>query len=170
MGGAGEFAGLSGAPERAHPLDAPFVRGERPGPAPEFEEWERPLYAQAQKLLPSPPTNPVLPCEVRELADGDVLDFGGGARVVAVPGHTDGSIALHLPHHGVLFTGDAVAASPLDGQVMLGVLNLDRARSVESFRTLASLDSDVACFGHGDPVTGGSAAALRAAVTRLDAA
>ncbi|WP_329576914.1 MBL fold metallo-hydrolase [Streptomyces sp. NBC_01361] len=169
-GGAGEFAALSGADVWAHPLDAPFVRGERPGPAPEFEEWERPLYAQAQKLLPPPPTNPVLPREVRELADGDVLDFGGGARVVAVPGHTDGSIALHLPHHGVLFTGDAVAASPLDGQVILGVLNLDRARSVESFRTLASLDSDVACFGHGDPVTGGSAAALRAAVTRLDAA
>jgi glyoxylase-like metal-dependent hydrolase (beta-lactamase superfamily II) len=104
------------------------------------------------------------------LANGDVLDFGGGARVVAVPGHTDGSIALHLPHHGALFTGDAVAASPLDGQVILGVLNLDRARSVESFRTLASLDSEVACFGHGDPVTGGSAAALRAAVARLDAA
>lgn len=104
------------------------------------------------------------------MAGGEVLDFGGGARVVAVPGHTDGSIALHLPRHGVLFTGDAVAASPLDGQVMLGVLNLDRRRSVESFRTLASLDSDMACFGHGDPVTSGSAAVLRAVAARLDAA
>lgn len=169
-GGAGEFAALSGAVVWAHRLDAPFVRGERPGPAPEFEDWERPLHAEALKLLPPPPADPVLPCEVRELAGGEVLDFGGGARVVAVPGHTDGSIALHLPHHGVLFTGDAVAASPLDGQVMLGVLNLDRRRSIESFRTLASLDSEVACFGHGDPVRSGSAAVLRAVAARLDAA
>ncbi|MFD3559458.1 MBL fold metallo-hydrolase [Streptomyces sp. NPDC058686] len=169
-GGAGEFAALSGAQVWAHPLDAPFVRGERPGPAPVFEDWERPLHAEALKLLPPQPTDPVLPCEVGELGDGDVLDFGGGARVVAVPGHTDGSIALHLPHHGVLFTGDAVAASPLDGQVMLGVFNLDRRRAVDSFRALAALDSDVACFGHGDPVTSGAAAALRSVAARLAAA
>ncbi|MEU8487246.1 MBL fold metallo-hydrolase [Streptomyces sp. NPDC048641] len=167
-GGAGEFAALSGAQVWAHPLDAPFVRGERQGPAPVFEDWERPLHAEALKLLPPQPTDPVLPCEVRELTDGDVLDFGGGARVVAVPGHTDGSIALHLPHHGVLFTGDAVAASPLDGQVVLGVFNLDRRRAVDSFRTLAALDSDVACFGHGDPVTSGAAAALRSVAACLD--
>jgi glyoxylase-like metal-dependent hydrolase (beta-lactamase superfamily II) len=169
-GGAGEFAALSGAEVWAHRLDAPFVRGERPGPSPVFEDWERPLHAEALKQLPPQPADPVLPCEVRELADGDALDFGGGARVVAAPGHTDGSIALHLPHHGVLFTGDAVAASPLDGQVMLGVFNLDGGRSLDSFRTLASLDSDVACFGHGDPVTGGSAAALRAAAAHHDPA
>ncbi len=99
-----------------------------------------------------------------EVADGDVLDFGGGARTVHVPGHTDGSIAVHLPHHGVLFTGDAVAVSPVDGEVMLGVFNVDRDRAVDSFRKLADLDAEVACFGHGDPVTGGAARALRASV------
>ncbi|RVU22414.1 MBL fold metallo-hydrolase [Streptomyces antnestii] len=167
-GGAGEFAALSGAAVYAHGLDAPFVRGERPGPGPVYEDWERPLHAQALKLLPPQPAHPVLPEEVRELTDDDVLDFGGGARVVAAPGHTDGSVAFHLPCHGVLFTGDAVAASPVDGQVMLGVLNLDRARALDSFRTLAALESEVACFGHGAPVTGGSAAVLRAAVAGYD--
>ena len=29
-----------------------------------------------------------------------------------MPGHTDGSIAIHLPAHRLLFTGDAVAGTP----------------------------------------------------------
>ncbi|MFE2066352.1 MBL fold metallo-hydrolase [Streptomyces sp. NPDC059467] len=150
-GGAAEFAALSGAEVLAHQLEAPVIRGELPGPPPVFEEWERPIHAEVAKQLPV--GDPVHPDEITEVRDGDVLDFGGGARVIHVPGHTDGSIALHLPSHGVLFTGDAVAAAPVTGSVMLGVFNLDRARAVASFRRLAALETQVACFGHGDPVT-----------------
>ncbi|MFI2214817.1 MBL fold metallo-hydrolase [Streptomyces sp. NPDC020141] len=165
-GGAGEFAALSGAPVLAHRLDAPFVRSDTPGPPPLFEDWERPLHAEAAKLLPPSSARRVLPAEVVEVPDGEVLDFGGGARVVGAPGHTDGSIGLHLPEHGVLFTGDAVASVPPDGRVLMGVFNLDRERTVESFRKLAALDTEVACFGHGDPVRRGASAVLRAAVER----
>ncbi|WP_306319659.1 MULTISPECIES: MBL fold metallo-hydrolase [unclassified Streptomyces] len=165
-GGAGEFARLSGAEVSAHRLDAPYVRGEATGPSPVYEDWERPLHAHALAQLPAPPAAPVLPYEVRELEDGDTLDFGDGARVVGAPGHTDGSIGIHLPHHGVLFTGDAIAVSPLDGQVVLGVFNLDKERAIASYRRLAALDSEVACFGHGDPLVGGAGEALRTAVAR----
>jgi hypothetical protein len=51
----------------------------------------------------------------------------------------------------------------VDGSVMMGALNLDRARTLASFRRLAALDTDVACFGHGDPVVGGAGEALRKA-------
>lgn len=95
------------------------------------------------------------------MSGGDVLDIGGGARVVHVPGHTHGSIALHLPEHGVLFTGDTVAASPVDGTVMPGVFNLDRPQVLAAFRLLTELDADLACFGHGDPVTRQAGRALR---------
>jgi glyoxylase-like metal-dependent hydrolase (beta-lactamase superfamily II) len=159
VGGADEFAALSGAEVFAHRLDAPFVRGERPGPPPVFEDWERPIHAEAVKRLP--PGGFARPERVTEVSDGDVLEFGGGARVVHAPGHTDGSVALYLPEHGVLFTGDAVAASPVDGTVMLGVFNLDRARAVGSFHRLAALDAEVACFGHGDPVVGQAGGVLR---------
>ncbi|GHJ42260.1 putative metallo-beta-lactamase superfamily protein [Streptomyces sp. TS71-3] len=152
-GGAGEFAEISGATVLAHRLDAPFVRGTARGPRPVFEEWEVPLHAEAVRRLPPMPVRPVYPAEVRELADGDVLGFGGGALVVGVPGHTDGSVALLLPEHGVLFTGDAVAASPSTGEVIRGVFNLDGDRATGSLRGLAALDCEVACFGHGDPVT-----------------
>ncbi|MGR4849045.1 MBL fold metallo-hydrolase [Streptomyces sp. LARHCF252] len=161
VGGAGEFAALSGAEVLVHRLDAPVVRGEAPGPEPEFEAWERPLHEQAVKLLPQ--GDCVRPPQVTELSDGEVLDVGGGARVVHVPGHTHGSIALHLPEYGVLFTGDTMAASPVDGTVMSGVFNLDRAQVLAACRRLAELDSDVACFGHGDPVRGQAARALRSA-------
>ncbi|MDH6123934.1 MBL fold metallo-hydrolase [Kitasatospora sp. GP82] len=143
----------------AHRLDAPVIRGERPMPPPVFDDapvWERELW----EGMTRPPAAPPARVDV-EVEDGDVLDFGGGAQVVAVPGHTDGSIALHLPGPGVLFTGDAVAG--VGGQPILGVFNLDRARAIESFRRLAELDAAVAVFGHGEPITSGTAAAMRAA-------
>jgi glyoxylase-like metal-dependent hydrolase (beta-lactamase superfamily II) len=158
-GGAGEFAALSGAEVLAHHLDAPFVRGELPGPPPLFEDWELPVHAAAVRQLPQ--GTPVPPASVTEVSDGDVLGFGGGARVIHVPGHTDGSIALFLPAEGVLFTGDTVAASPADGSVLPGVFNLDRPRLLASVRQLAELDAAVACFGHGDPVLKDAARALR---------
>lgn len=159
VGGAAEFAALSGAEVLAHRLDAPVIRRELPGPPPVFEDGELPIRAAVLELLPA--GEPAPPAEVTELSDGDVLDFGGGARVVHVPGHTHGSVALHLPAYGVLFTGDAVAAAPATGAVMPGVFNLDRDEAVASFRLLAALDTETACFGHGDPVITGAARALR---------
>ncbi|MFD9904336.1 MBL fold metallo-hydrolase [Streptomyces sp. NPDC059063] len=164
-GGAGEFAELSGATVYAHHLDAPMVRGEVAGRAPDLEDWEVPIFESASKQVPKPTERRVYAADLKEVTDGDVLDFGGGAHVVGAPGHTEGSVGLHLPHHGVLFTGDAVARTPEHG-VLLGVFNQDRARAVESFHRLAALDADVACFGHGDPVTENASAVLRAAAAR----
>lgn len=164
-GGAGEFAALTGATVYAHRLDAPMVRGERPGPAAQLEDWEVPIFEEATKVAPKATEQRVYAAELQEIEDGDVLGFGGGARVVGAPGHTEGSVGLHLPEHGVLFAGDAVAAAPEVG-VLLGVGNQDRARAVESFHRLAALPADVACFGHGDPVERGASAVLRAAAER----
>ncbi|MFI2368139.1 MBL fold metallo-hydrolase [Streptomyces sp. NPDC018833] len=152
MGAAGELAERYAAEVLAHRLDAPVVRGEAPVPEPVLLDWEVPLYEHGLTVPPAPPTR-----VDRELEDGDVLDFGGGARVVHSPGHTDGSIGIHLPHHGVLFTGDCVAGV---GQVMLGVFNVDRATAQVSMRRLASLAPSTVCFGHGDPLTENATAAL----------
>lgn len=46
------------------------------------------------------------------------------------------------------------------------MFNLDRAQAIVSFRRLAGLAPDTACFGHGDPLAGGAAGALRAAAAR----
>jgi glyoxylase-like metal-dependent hydrolase (beta-lactamase superfamily II) len=84
-----------------------------------------------------------------------------GARVLSVPGHTDGSIALHFPDEAVLFTGDV--ATWQQGQVMLGPFNQDRQKARKSFRRFADIAVDVVCFGHGEPLRGDDTAKLRAA-------
>jgi glyoxylase-like metal-dependent hydrolase (beta-lactamase superfamily II) len=161
-GSAAEIRAWGEVTVMAHRLDAPVIRGEMPPPRPVFAdapEWERDLYENKPALLPAPP----VPVD-RELEDGDVIDFAGGARVVAAPGHTDGSIAIYLPGPRVVFTGDAVAN--VGGQTMLGVFNVDRARAITSFHRLCELDADVACFGHGEPIVGEASSALRAAAAQ----
>ncbi|MFD3545381.1 MBL fold metallo-hydrolase [Streptomyces sp. NPDC058655] len=162
VGAAGELAARWGARVLVHRLDAPVVRGEAPVPEPALLDWEIPLYAHGLTVPEAPPT----PVDV-ELEDGDALGFGDGAYVVHAPGHTDGSIGVHLPRHGVLFAGDCVAAV---GQVMLGVFNVDRAAAIRSFGRLAALSPRVACFGHGDPLTVDTAAALAKAASGTPAA
>ncbi|WP_033324518.1 MBL fold metallo-hydrolase [Actinomadura atramentaria] len=159
-GSAAEIAAF-GVPVVAHAADAPVLRGEVPGPPPDFTPFERELHARtAAGLRPAPP----VAVDV-EVADGDVLDFGGGARVVSVPGHTDGSIALHLPEHGVLFTGDLIAE--YEGEIIPGVFNLDAAEAARSFRKLAALRPTTACFGHGEPAIGNADALIGARAEAL---
>lgn len=155
FGAAQELADRYGAEIIAHALDAPVVRGERPAPEPDLLDWELPLWEHGLTVPEAPPTR-----VDREVTGGEVLPFGDGARVVHAPGHTAGSIALHLPRHGVLFTGDAVASVE---RVMLGVFNVDRAGAAATFRRLAALAPRTVCFGHGDPLTENAAAAMEAA-------
>ncbi|NUR89304.1 MAG: MBL fold metallo-hydrolase [Nonomuraea sp.] len=137
--------------------DAGVVRGHAPEQRPVREEmppWELELYDSL------PPMPSIGPGRVdRELDDGDVIDFGGGAEVIHIPGHTAGSIALHLPAHRLLFSGDTVAN--VGGQTMLGVFNSDRAGACRSFARLAELDLGLVLVGHGDPLAGEASARLR---------
>lgn len=160
-GSAAELHGSTGAPVLAGAADAAAIRAGAPLPPPLFEEWELPIHARVAAGLPDAAD----PVPVHgELQDGDVLDFGGGAEILSIPGHTEGSIAIHLPRHGVLLTGDTIANV---GTLMLGTFNQDRARTIASFRRLAALDIDTACFGHGEPITSGAGARLREAAATL---
>ena len=137
----------------AHRADAPIVRGLRRRAEPVLTAAEEPIFASVTAGMPAVP-----PCPVDvELGDGDTIDFGGGARVIATPGHTDGSIAVALPEHGVLFTGDLVANS--DGGLLLGPFNTDRGLARVSFAALSQVPATTVGFGHGDPLTGPEGAA-----------
>ena len=166
IGAAADIAEWGEVEVSAHHADAPFIRAAGTGPAPDLAGWERPVYEQVMSQLPS---RPVIPPRIdRELSNGDELGFGDGAVAIAVPGHTPGSVALYLPRHRVLFSGDAVARRQ-DGTVSCGVFNVSRAQAAASLRRLATLDITVACFGHGEPLTRGATAELQAATQRLPA-
>ncbi|MCX5389159.1 MBL fold metallo-hydrolase [Streptomyces sp. NBC_00094] len=155
VGAAQELADRHGAEILAHRLDAPVIRGEDPVPEPDLLEWELPLYEHGLTVPVAPPTR-----VDREVEDGEELGFGDGAVAVHTPGHTPGSLAVHLPRHGVLFTGDTVAS--VQG-VTFGVFHVDRPLAMESMRRLAKLAPTVLCCGHGAPVTTDTADRLAAA-------
>jgi len=156
-GAAAEIAGWAAVEVVAGAPDAPYVAGIEPGPLPELTAAERAIHPEPAE----PPQGP--PCRVdRTVGDGDVLDFAGGARVVAVPGHTPGSVALYLPAADALLTGDAVAE--FEGQVILGVFNTDRAAARRSLDKLAATGAQIAGFGHGEAVLSGASARIAAAI------
>lgn len=156
-GSAAEISAWSGAAVALGAADAAFVRGERPGPLPDFTGAERELHAVvAAGLLSAPPSQ-----VDEELVDRTMLELDRGAVVLSVPGHTPGSIALYWPEVGLLIAGDTIAEH--QGALILGPFNTDRASAWQSLQRLAALDVDVACFGHGTPVIGAAAAALRRA-------
>jgi glyoxylase-like metal-dependent hydrolase (beta-lactamase superfamily II) len=160
-GSAAELHQATGAPVYAGAGDAGAISSGTAVPPPVFEDWEVPIYQRVSVGLPDvAPSVPV----TRELVDGDVLDFGGGADVLAIPGHTEGSIAVYLREHRVLFTGDTIANVE---SIMLGVFNQDRAQTVASFRRLAALDVETACFGHGGPIASGAGDGLRQVAATL---
>ena len=161
IGSAAELRESTDARVFAGAGDAAVIRGEADMSAPVFEDWEIPIYERVSADLPA--VAPPVPVD-QELKDGDVLDFGGGAHILAMPGHTEGSIAVHLPEHGVLFAGDTIANV---GSVILGTFNQDRARTVASFKRLAALDVETACFGHGDPIGAGAGDRIREVAVTL---
>ncbi|GAA3776584.1 MBL fold metallo-hydrolase [Plantactinospora mayteni] len=162
MGSAAEVVRWGGMTVVAHASDAPVIRGEQAGQPPHFTEAERVLHEQVAAGLESAP-----PVRVDvTVVDGDILEFGGGATVVSTPGHTDGSIALYLKRHRILFTGDVAAHH--EGSVIPGVFNTDRDRVFASFRRLSELDADVVCFGHGAPLLNEGQLRMRDVAARLD--
>lgn len=156
-GAAADLSGWAEATVLSGGADAAFVRGDQPGPPPVFTPAEQQLHAVvAADLQPAPA------CRVdQEVGDQDALDLGDGAVVLSVPGHTPGSIALHLPAAGLLLTGDIIAEH--QGNVVLGPFNTDRAQAWQSLQRLVALDVETACFGHGQPAVGSAHRALRAA-------
>ena len=87
----------------------------------------------------------------------------------SAPGHTRGSIAIYLPKRRLLFSGDAAVSAlglgPPSGP--FGLFNEDRTAARASFRRLAELEFDVACFGHGKPLDRDGSLAFRKAAERL---
>ena len=103
--------------------------------------------------------------EVTTFGEGDELDVPGRPRIVATPGHSHGHVALHLPDRGALLAGDSlVTLNPLTGrrgpQIMPSAFNVSSAQATASLDRLEPLEAGVLLPGHGEPWTGGVAAAV----------
>lgn len=110
---------------------------------------------------------------VRHLEPGRRLEVPGRPRVLACPGHTAGSVALHLPDRDALLTGDAlVTLDPYTARtgprIVAGAATADTAQNLLSLDVLAETGAGVLLPGHGEPWTGGAEQAVRLARAAAD--
>ncbi|MEU6329585.1 MBL fold metallo-hydrolase [Streptomyces sp. NPDC047049] len=171
MGSAAALAAATGARVLAGALDAPYIRGTAPEPPPVPTPAERSLHEGIMAGLAAAGVPPLRHTEVDTvLHDGDTLDgWGEEVRVLHVPGHTPGGIALHLPASRVLFPGDLIGTDPEGRRAVLGPFNVAREEAIASFRRLAALeDVDTVCVPHGAPLRTGARDVLAAATPEKD--
>jgi glyoxylase-like metal-dependent hydrolase (beta-lactamase superfamily II) len=150
---------------RVHELDAARARGEVKKPNAGWGPMKvRPLlkflwYSARHGGLRIPPVR-----EVITFTDGDVLDLPGSPRIIHVPGHTPGSVAVHVPAVNALFVGDAMTT----GNVLTGEngprpapFTLDPEAALASLAKLEAVPATWVLPGHGAPWNGGVAEAVR---------
>jgi glyoxylase-like metal-dependent hydrolase (beta-lactamase superfamily II) len=165
IGFAERFRQQKGIVVRVHELDAARARGEVKKPNAGWGRIKvRPLlkflwYSARHGGLRIPPVR-----EVITFTDGDVLDLPGSPRIIHVPGHTPGSVAVHVPAVNALFVGDAMTT----GNVLTGEngprpapFTLDPEAALASLAKLEAVPATWVLPGHGAPWNGGVAEAVR---------
>lgn len=107
--------------------------------------------------------------ELTEIADGDVLELPGSPVIIGMPGHSPGSIAVHVPMADAVFVGDALTTRHVltgQGGAQPAPFTDDTAEAMASLDRLARVEASWVLPGHGAPFHGSPAdvaAAVRAA-------
>jgi glyoxylase-like metal-dependent hydrolase (beta-lactamase superfamily II) len=153
-----------GIPVHVHEADAALARGETKKSVPMGATKVGPLlrffwYAGRRGGLRTTPI-----AEVATFADGQTLDLPGRPRIIHIPGHTPGSVAVHVPSVDALFVGDALTT----GHVLTGATGPQPAPftmdPTAALASLAKLDATAATWvlpGHGAPWSHGITEAVQ---------
>ena len=153
-----------GIPIHVHEDDAALARGEtkksvgmgpmKIGPMLRFL-W----YAGRRGGLRTTPIK-----DVETFTDGQTLDLPGSPRIIHIPGHTPGSVAIHVSAAEALFVGDALTT----GHVLTGAtgpgpapFTMDPALAIESLSKLEAIHATWVLPGHGAPWNRGASEAIR---------
>ena len=160
-----------GVPVHVHPADADRARG---GDKPKVDVGAMRLgpslgffaYALRKRAMPT-----AYLTELVEVEDGQVLDLPGSPRIVGMPGHSPGSIAVHVPIAAALFVGDALTTRHvLTGRIggQPAPFTDEPAEALESLAHIEGIDARWVLPGHGAPWHGSPrdlVAAVRAAAS-----
>ncbi|MHB1132692.1 MAG: MBL fold metallo-hydrolase [Chloroflexota bacterium] len=148
-----------------HALEAPYLEGSLQ--ATELRTWGAVgrMLSVAHRVVPWQGVPVALP-----LVEGTQLNVLGGATVLHTPGHTAGSLCLHVPGRRLLFTGDSVVCKWPRRLSLAGFpVTADLDEAYRSLSRLARMDVGLLFPGHGRPLAGNAGQALRqflAAATR----
>lgn len=158
VGGLPALKQVTGAEVIASGVERPVIEGRQPIP-----RVERDKATGIARWGLRPPNTTLRPTPVdREANDSDTLpEVMGGMRVVGLPGHAPGQIGLWHEGQGLLICGDAIMRFMGNLRVPLSFLTYDMVEARHSIRRIADMDPALLCFGHGDPLTENTSAAVR---------
>ena len=155
-GGAAELVAGRDISVMAHRLEAGVLTGRDQQPNPIQNKLVARITAPVMEMVKGSP----IKVDV-ELEDEDMIPFGFPVRVVHLPGHTAGSIALYLPDRRLVIIGDALQyklslklSPPAPG------VTEDPEQAMQSLRKLLDLDFEAICFSHFSPMRSGARGAL----------
>jgi hydroxyacylglutathione hydrolase len=134
VSGLGDLCARHPAPVVIHPDDA---------------RW---AFTAVNQLPPFYPALDSPPRDIRPVADGEEVEYGGLlCRVIATPGHSPGGVCYCFPDEGILFSGDTL----FRGSVGRTDLPGGSARALsESLARLARLPDETTVYpGHGPSTT-----------------
>ena len=145
--------------------DAARAMGEKPPSTPKDRRKLGPVlgffaYAIRKGGVRMPAVKEVVP-----VSDGDVLDLPGAPVIIGMPGHSPGSVAIHVPAVRAVFVGDELTTrSVLTGEAgpQPAPFTDDQAESSVSLDKLANVDVDFVIPGHGPVWTQGAPALIAA--------
>src|SRR5689334_10160462 len=102
--------------------------------------------------------------ELKTVEDNEVLDVPGSPRIIHTPGHTPGSVSVHVQTLDALFLGDTMTTR----NVLTGVtgpkpapFTLEPTRAVASLDRIEGVDATWLLPGHGPAWDGGVPQAVR---------
>ena len=146
IGGLKGLTELSDAVVACHTVEAPFITGKKPLPAPRGLHGA--LVKGGNRLVAAIYKPFVDESEVRELLL-DKEKTPEGFTVIFLPGHSPGQIGLYHKQEGLFIAGDALLNRKNRLSLPPGFFTIDREQAVESLQRLRKLRFDTACFGHG---------------------
>jgi glyoxylase-like metal-dependent hydrolase (beta-lactamase superfamily II) len=154
-----------GVPVYIHELDAARARAEVKKPSSGWGPVRiRPLagfllFTARKGGLRIPPV-----MEVVTFEDGATLDVPGSPRAIHLPGHTPGSVALHVSAVDAVFMGDAMTTrSVLTGEVgpRPAPFTLQPSQAMSSLAKLGGVEAAWVLPGHGEASSEGLTEVLR---------
>jgi glyoxylase-like metal-dependent hydrolase (beta-lactamase superfamily II) len=154
-----------GVPVYVHSRDASRAKG---GPKPKNAKQEmklRPTLGFMAYAVRKGGLRTTWLTDVVEISDGQILDLPGSPRIMGLPGHSEGSIAVFVPDADAVFVGDGLTTR----HVLTGrkgpapaPFTDEPEKAIESLRTLVPTGATWVLPGHGAPWNGGIEAAVAA--------
>ncbi|PZG22443.1 MBL fold metallo-hydrolase [Micromonospora craterilacus] len=159
VGGAAEVARRTGASLALHAADVPYAEAGRAAPGDPTVGGARLFARLSSGRFPAFQV-------AQPLADGDLLDVGGGLRVVHTPGHSPGHVSLLHEPTRVLITGDALF-NVAGVRWPVKAFCADFRMTQRTAHVLGELEYDVAAFTHGPEITDRARERIRSFLGRL---